>query len=91
MSLLSDPTLQIVLLAAVFIGLEGRDAVSRQLWNVFLKIKLYSRSSAGKCFAMVTKDGTTIPGTDPQEDLKLATARRLLDQARASLDKVAKY
>jgi hypothetical protein len=36
MSLLSDPTLQIVLLAAVFVVLEGRDAVSRQLWNVFL-------------------------------------------------------
>lgn len=29
MSLLSEPTLQIVLRAAVFVVLEGRDAVSR--------------------------------------------------------------
>jgi hypothetical protein len=46
MSLLSDSTLQIVLLAALFVVLEGRGAVSRQLWNVLLKIKLFSRSSA---------------------------------------------
>lgn len=59
MSLLSDSTLQIVLLAALFVVLEGRGAVSRQLWNVLLKIKLFSRSSAWKCLPWSQ-------GTEPQ-------------------------
>jgi hypothetical protein len=56
---------------------------------VFLNTELFSRSSVWK-FAMVTKDGTTIPGIDGEQMAKLEIARRILEQARAILAKAAK-
>jgi hypothetical protein len=41
-------------------------------------------------FAMVTRDGTTIPGIDAEQVAKLEIARRILEQARAILAKAAK-